>query len=241
MILSPSWCDNKQLFHRCFSIQQQSQQQQHKQYSKMSSTAFVADKVLELLQVYDEKGNPTNNAKPRGIVHSEGLYHKVVHVWIINETNGQLLLQKRSCHKLSYPSRYDISSAGHIVFGETSLEAAQHELKEELGIQIDDLNRFELLFTSFQHFTQQNGTFIENEFVDVYLVKLNQVPQFVLQQEEVEDVKWIHYKQLKQVLQEKDGRFVPSHSKDYLQFWHYLDQRYSKTDINDNYVDLSNF
>lgn len=47
----------------------------------------------------------------------------------------QLLLQKRSLEKDSYPGCYDISSAGHIPAGVDFIPSALRELKEELGLE----------------------------------------------------------------------------------------------------------
>ena len=46
----------------------------------------------------------------------------------------QILLQKRSQNKDSFPGKFDTSSAGHIQAGDEPLESALRELKEELGI-----------------------------------------------------------------------------------------------------------
>ena len=54
------------------------------------------------------------------------------------QKNGyDLLLQKRSKEKDSFPGCYDISSAGHISAGDEPLETALRELEEELGIKAE--------------------------------------------------------------------------------------------------------
>ncbi|KAB2077160.1 hypothetical protein ES319_A06G083600v1 [Gossypium barbadense] len=64
-------------------------------------------------------------SKPRGDVHRDGDYHKAVHVWIFTESTQELLLQKRADCKDSWPGLWDISSAGHISAGDSSLITAQ--------------------------------------------------------------------------------------------------------------------
>lgn len=61
----------------------------------------------------------------RGAVHHDGDYHRAVHVWIYAECTQELLLQKRADCKDSWPGQWDISSAGHISAGDTSLISAQ--------------------------------------------------------------------------------------------------------------------
>lgn len=67
----------------------------------------------------------------RNLVHQDGDYHRAVHVWIYAESTGELLLQKRSDNKDSWPGQWDISSAGHISAGDTSLDTAQYASPEE--------------------------------------------------------------------------------------------------------------
>lgn len=92
---------------------------------------------MEYLDIVDENGEPTGVIKERSKVHAEGDLHRTSHVWIVrdNDKGGwDVLLQKRSQNKDSFPGCYDISSAGHIPAGDDYIESALRELKEELGI-----------------------------------------------------------------------------------------------------------
>ena len=68
----------------------------------------------------------------------------------------QILLQKRSQNKDSFPGKFDTSSAGHIQAGDEPLESALRELKEELGIsatpeQLHFAGTFPISFTKEFH------------------------------------------------------------------------------------------
>ena len=91
--------------------------------------------IEEQLDVVDEKGNPTGKVVSRRKAHECGIRHRTSHVWLIRKKDGklQVLLQKRSEGKDSYPGCYDISSAGHIPAGVDFLPSALRELSEELG------------------------------------------------------------------------------------------------------------
>ena len=92
---------------------------------------------MEFLDVVDENGNPTGEVVSREKAHREGIPHRTSHVWIVRIKGGrlQILLQKRSDDKDSYPGCYDISSAGHIPAGKDFVESALRELYEELGVK----------------------------------------------------------------------------------------------------------
>ncbi len=47
-------------------------------------------------------------------------------------------MQKRSATKKSHPNCWDISGAGHIRAGESVIDGAIRELKEELGVEVEE-------------------------------------------------------------------------------------------------------
>jgi len=91
----------------------------------------------EIFDIIDTQGNPTGETVTREKAHAEGIPHRTAHIWIIREKYGrtEVLLQKRSMNKDSFPGKFDTSSAGHIQAGDEPLESALRELGEELGIQ----------------------------------------------------------------------------------------------------------
>ena len=96
--------------------------------------------MKEFLDIVDENSQPTGERIDREIAHAEGIWHRTAHVWIARKKKGkiEILLQKRAEHKSSFPGCYDISSAGHIPAGDEYKVSAIRELKEELGILVDE-------------------------------------------------------------------------------------------------------
>ena len=94
---------------------------------------------MELFDIIDENGNPTGKIVERSIAHAEGIPHRTAHIWIIRRRNEktEILLQKRSRNKDSFPGKFDTSSAGHIQAGDEPMESALRELEEELGIHAE--------------------------------------------------------------------------------------------------------
>jgi len=86
----------------------------------------------EYLLIVDKNNKPIGKAT-RQTVHQKGLFHRCAHVWAYN-CRGEILLQKRSDEKDTFPGLWDLSAAGHVSYGDSYLKTAYKELAEELGI-----------------------------------------------------------------------------------------------------------
>ena len=88
-----------------------------------------------LINVLDENGNPTGEAKTKREIHEDGLWHDAAHVWIYN-SRREVLLQLRAKDKDVFPGLWDISVAGHTNTGETPIQSAIREMREEIGLRL---------------------------------------------------------------------------------------------------------
>ena len=68
------------------------------------------------------------DAKPRSVVHAQGLLHRAVHMLVFN-SRGAIFLQKRSMKKDRQPGVWDSSCSGHVDSGEIYDETAARELR----------------------------------------------------------------------------------------------------------------
>lgn len=156
---------------------------------------------MEILDIVDETGTPTGRVKERTKVHEDGDMHRTSHVWIVRDNNKSgmdILLQKRSANKDSFPGCYDISSAGHIPAGEGFMESALRELKEELGIdaepdELKDLGIKRRVMNEIFYGKEFNDTQISK----VYIMKKNNldIDKLNLQKEEIESVMWMDFEE----------------------------------------------
>lgn len=150
--------------------------------------------LSEILDVVDEEGNPSGGTVEREKAHREGIRHRTSHVWIVREKDGrkQVLLQKRSENKDSFPGEWDISSAGHIPAGCGWKESAVRELREELGVQAseDDLQKIGLLrIQSDEDF--HGHPFHDRQVTTLFLLRLDwDESRFTPQKEELSEVRW---------------------------------------------------
>ena len=166
----------------------------------------------EQFDITDERGFPTGKTVSRSKAHEKGILHRTAHTWIVrkNGDSYQVLLQKRSADKDSFPSMYDTSSAGHILAGDTPLETAARELKEELGIEIKQDCEFKLIGKFRIKYEKEfhGKMFRDNEvaFVYIYDEPVDET-KLVLQDNEVENVKWFDVEEVYEGCVHRDGTF----------------------------------
>ncbi len=151
---------------------------------------------MELWDVYDVERKKTNRTMVRGEEFQAGDYHLVVHVCIFN-SNGEMLIQQRQPFKIGWSNLWDVTVGGSATAGDSSQTAAQRELYEEIGLELN----FENLRP---HFTSH----FERGFDDIYLIEKNvDLHTLKLQYEEVQAVKWASKEEILAMI--KTGEFIP--------------------------------
>ncbi len=145
--------------------------------------------MREKIDVYNKNREKTGKIVYRGDPLDDDQYRLVVHAVIFN-MDKQILCQKRSITKAGYPLFWDISCGGCVQAGESSNEAIQREILEELGVEIDfSLTRPAYSFTNM------------NTFDDYYYALAEySIDDFTLQESEVVRVQWFSLEEIKQML-----------------------------------------
>lgn len=87
----------------------------------------------EQLPIVDENDIEVGSAR-RTEIHRRAWRHRSVHI-VVTNAKGEVLLQRRSLMKDTYPGYWDISVGGHVGVDEGYEDAARRELKEELGVE----------------------------------------------------------------------------------------------------------
>ncbi len=149
---------------------------------------------MECLDVVTEDGRPTGEVVSRDEAHKNGILHRTAHVWVIRPKDGgcDILLQKRSEEKESFPGMFDTSSAGHIPAGDEPKASAIRELAEELGIfaapeELRYAGTFRIRYEKEFH----GRMFQDNEVTWVYVYDAPvEIGNLTLQQSEVSEVRW---------------------------------------------------
>ena len=165
---------------------------------------------MELLDVVDENNNLIGKTEDREIIHQKGLYHREVGIWIMNE-KGEILVQKRSANKKQAPNKWGIT-AGHVDAGEEPIKVAIREVFEEIGLELSK-EEIEFLFIAKKH-KKFSDTQYNNNFQYIYFAKTNKkIEEYVIQEEELSELKYISIEELEKVIENKDEKYTFSKSE----------------------------
>ncbi len=138
----------------------------------------------DLWQVFNENGTPIagKGASKQEFDDNPAFLMGNSHIWFwkADGVTTEIMLQKRSPNLTSRPGWYHISAGGHINVGETPVEAAVREAKEEMNI---DINADELYFV-------YSLKLASRDIVNVFLYKLNGDEEFTHTDGEVDSYEW---------------------------------------------------
>ncbi len=150
----------------------------------------------ELWDLYSRDREKTGKIHRRGDSLKEGEYHLVVHICIFNSKN-ELLIQQRQPFKEGWPNMWDVTAAGSALQGETSQQAAEREVAEEIGLKIDLSNNRPNFTINFAR-----------GFDDYYLLEQEvDLASLHLQEEEVQAVRWVSKEEV--LAMQAQGTMIP--------------------------------
>lgn len=101
--------------------------------------------MIEKWDAYDKYFNKiADGSLIRGEVIPDGVYHLVGEI-IVKHTDGTYLLMQRD-YKKQFGGKWELTAGGSALQGESPLECAIRELREETGIVCSDLKELKRLF-----------------------------------------------------------------------------------------------
>lgn len=136
---------------------------------------------MEYWDLYDKDKNKLNKIIRRGDKLDNGEFHLVVNAWIKN-SKGQFLISQRAAHR-THPLMWECTG-GSAICGETSLSAAIRELKEELGVEVEEKDG-RYIGSTLRYYPNCD------DILEVWLFQKEvDIKDVKMQEEEVNDVKW---------------------------------------------------
>lgn len=89
--------------------------------------------MTEYFPVVTAEGEVVGKALRQDCHNGSHILHPVVHLHVFS-SKGELYLQRRAMHKDLLPGYWDTAVGGHVMYGETILQALAREVQEEIGI-----------------------------------------------------------------------------------------------------------
>lgn len=173
---------------------------------------------MEYLDVLNEDGEFLGYKRSRRDCHNLGLWHRVTYGFLFNEY-GDVLLQKRSTNKKSWPNLWDVSVSGHISAGEYGKNALKREIEEEIGLVVN-INQLEYFASSKSH--QVVGKKINNHFNDCYIINVDvDINDLTPLEEETSELKWFTKNQIIRRIHNNYNGLTPKEG-----YWNFLLQIY---------------
>lgn len=89
--------------------------------------------MTEYFPVVTVEGEVVGKALRQDCHNGSHILHPVVHLHVFS-SDGKLYLQRRAMHKDLLPGYWDTAVGGHVMYGETIMQALAREVQEEIGI-----------------------------------------------------------------------------------------------------------
>ena len=125
---------------------------------------------------------------PKLEAHRKGVLHRAFSVFIFNSSR-LLLMQKRSSQKYHSPGLWTNTCCSHQRDGESTIDAANRRLNEEMGLNVDLKETFSFIYKA----NLKNGL-IEHEFDHIMVGVYNDSPN--VNPLEVDDWRWVKMNEL---------------------------------------------
>lgn len=151
----------------------------------------------EFLDIVSENNELTGESAPRSKIHAEGIWHRTVHIYLFRKNNGEIefLAHLRSPLKDASPNKWDTRFGGHIKSGLTPEEGMKDELKEEIGL---DVNNNKLIEGAWR----KRDKFPDCQFSKVYYLKYDgDSADLKFNDGEVQEVRWMSIRDIKDSMQ----------------------------------------
>jgi isopentenyl-diphosphate Delta-isomerase len=153
----------------------------------------------DLVILVDPNDRPIG-AQDKQAAHRDGRLHRAVSVFLINRS-GRWLLQRRAPVKYHSGGLWSNTCCGHPRPGETTLQAAERRLREELGVEV----RLQPVM-QFQYRAELSNGLIEHELDHVFMGQFEGEP--TPNPDEVDACAWVDPDALGREIDQYPDRFT---------------------------------
>jgi geranylgeranyl diphosphate synthase type I len=166
------------------------------------ATAARNDDLVELV---DERGRAIGQAARATIHHRTTPRHRAFSVYL-SDAAGRVLLTRRALSKITWPGVWSNSCCGHPRPGETDATAIHRRVREELGVEVTDV---EVLLPDFGYTATDPNGLVENEHCPVYRAFIIDAAVLRPDPDEVMDYQWLTWPDLITTAERVPGLLSP--------------------------------
>ena len=148
---------------------------------------------MEIWDAYYKNGIKAGFDLVRDEAIPDELYHLVCEI-IVKHIDGTYLLMQRDFQKKGWPGKYEASAGGSALKGETPIQGAIRELREETGIVAYDLKQIYHTVSEGQHSIYYGYLCLTDCEKD----------SIVLQKGETISYKWVNAKELLEIIDSQE-------------------------------------
>ncbi len=161
----------------------------------------------EKYDVLNEDGTLSGKRASYTDVHTQGLWHRSVELYVVNSKN-EVLLQKRSEHVELCPGAWHASAAGHVGAGVSIIEAIKNEAREEIGLVFNDADVIHVA-TAQSTEVLSHGRMRNSEFKECFLLYADiDIATLHVNKKEVATLAWFPLAEFKKKIESHDPDFI---------------------------------
>lgn len=157
----------------------------------------------EWVVLVDDEDRELGRALKAEVHHGATPLHRAFSVFLFDRA-GRLLLQRRSAAKPTWPLAWSNSCCGHPGPEETTLAAARRRLRQELGVEPEQLW---IALPGFRYRAEQGGV-VENELCPVLVGRCGPAP-LAPDPAEVAELRWVPWEEFLADLERPQSSYSP--------------------------------
>jgi geranylgeranyl diphosphate synthase type I len=159
----------------------------------------------DLVELVDDAGRVIGHAARATVHHRETPRHRAFSVYL-SDADGRVLLTRRALSKVTWPGVWSNSCCGHPRPGETDVAAIQRRVREELGVEVINI---EVILPDFGYSATDPQGLVENERCPVYRAAIVDPAILRPDPDEVMDYHWLSWPDLITTVERAPGLLSP--------------------------------
>ena len=159
----------------------------------------------DLVELVDETGQVIGQAARATVHHGNTPRHRAFSVYL-SDAAGRVLMTRRALSKLTWPGVWSNSCCGHPRPGETDVAAIHRRVREELGVEVTDVD---VMLPDFSYTATDPHGLVENEHCPVYRAVIVDSAVMRPDPDEVMDYQWLTWPDLIETAERSPGLLSP--------------------------------